>query len=71
MKKLLNRLILFVALSIGTIVGIFKGSEAKQKWVFRIKSRLDEKRIMAEQKKLQKGGAVMLDDIEIAAFHKM
>lgn len=71
MKKLLNRLILFVALSIGTIVGIFKGTEAKQKWVFRIKSRLDEKKLTAQQKKLQKEGAVMLDDIELAAFHRM
>ena len=71
MKKLRNRLILFVALSIGSILGIFKGSEAKQKWVFRIKTRMDEKRLMAEQKKLLKGGAVMLDDIELAAFHKM
>ncbi len=71
MKKLFNRFILFVALSIGTILGIVKGTEAKQKWVFRIKSRLDEKRLVAEQKKLQKGGAVMLDDIELAAFHKL
>ena len=69
MKKLSNRLILFVALSIGTIVGIFKGSEAKQKWNFRIKSRFDEKRHLAELKKIQKDGGVLLDDIEIAAFH--
>ena len=71
MKKIFNRLILFAALSIGTILGILKGSEAKQKWVFRVKSRLDEKRLVAEQKRLQKDGAVMLDDIEIAAYHKM
>ncbi len=42
-------MILLLALSIGTIVGIFRGSEAKQKWVFRIKSRFDEKRQIAEQ----------------------
>lgn len=71
MKKIFNRLILFAALSIGTILGILKGSEAKQKWVFRVKSRLDEKRLVEEQKRLQKDGAVMLDDIEIAAYHKM
>ena len=71
MKKQMNRLILFMALSVGTIVGIFKGSEAKQKWVFRIKSRLEEKRHLAELKKMQKGGGVLLDDIEIAAFHKI
>ena len=69
MKKISNRLILFVALTIGTIVGIFKGSEAKQKWVFRIKSRFEEKRHLAELEKIKKDGGVLLDDIEIASFH--
>jgi hypothetical protein len=69
MKKLSSRLILMMALSVGTIVGIFKGSEARQKWVFRIKSRFEEKRHLAEMKKIQKDGGVLLDDIEIAAFH--
>lgn len=62
-------MILILALSIGSIVGIFCGNEAKQKWVFRIKSRFDEKRQIAEQKKLIRGGGVALDDIELAAFH--
>jgi hypothetical protein len=69
MKKLSNRLILFVALSIASIIGVLKGTEAKQKWVFRIKSRFDEKRHLAELKKIQRDGGVLLDDIEIAAFH--
>jgi hypothetical protein len=62
-------MILLLALSIGSIVGIFRGSEAIQKWVFRIKSRFDEKRQIAEQKRLIRGGGVALDDIELAAFH--
>lgn len=62
-------MILLLAITIGTIVGIFRGSEAKQKWVFRIKSRFEEKRLLAEQKKLVRGGGVALDDIELAAFH--
>lgn len=69
MNTLRNRMILLLAFSIGTVVGIFRGSEAKQKWVFRIKSRFDEKRLLAEQKKLVRGGGVALDDIELAAFH--
>lgn len=69
MNTFRNRLILVLALSIGAIVGIFRGSEAKQKWFFRIKSRFDEKRQSAEQKKLVRGGGVPLDDIELAAFH--
>ena len=69
MKKYTNRLILLLALSIGTLVGMFRGQEAKQKWVFRIKSRFEEKRHMAEQRRQMKEGGVYLDDVELAAFH--
>ena len=62
-------MILLLAVTIGAIVGFFRGNEAKQKWVFRIKSRFDEKRQIAEQKRLMRDGGVALDDIEIAAFH--
>jgi hypothetical protein len=69
MKIFRSRMILLLALTIGTIVGIFRGNEARQKWVFKIKSRFDEKRHLAEQKRLMRDGGVPLDDIEIAAFH--
>jgi hypothetical protein len=69
MKMFRYKMILVLALTIGTIVGIFRGSEAKQKWFFRVKSRFDEKRQLAEQRKLMRDGGVALDDIEIAAFH--
>jgi hypothetical protein len=48
---------------------LFKGNEAKQKWVFKIKSSFDEKKHLAEQRKVIRQGGVALDDIEIAAFH--
>jgi hypothetical protein len=64
-----NRTVLLLALTVGFIVGMFKGTEAKHKMVFRIRSRFDEKRQVAEQKKLIRRGGVALDDIEIAAFH--
>jgi hypothetical protein len=70
MKKMQNRLILFLALTLGSIVGILKGNEAKQKWVFKVKSRYEEKRQLAQQKKMLEDGGVALDDIEIAAFHR-
>jgi len=69
MKMFRIRIVLILAITIGAIVGIFRGNEAKQKWVFRIKSRFDEKRQLAEQKRLMRDGGVALDDIEIAAFH--
>ena len=58
-----------LAITVGTVIGIFKGSEAKQKWVFKIKNRCEEKRQLAEQRKLLRSGGVVLDDIEIAAYH--
>ena len=70
MKQVNNKFVVLLAIVIGTIVGIFKGTEAKQKWVFRIKNRYEEKRQMAEHKKLLRDGGVALDDIEMAAFHK-
>jgi len=56
-------------LTVGTVIGMLKGSEARQKWVFKIKNRCEEKRQIAELKKIQRSGGVALDDIEIAAFH--
>lgn len=70
MKIFRNRVILVLAITIGAIVGFFRGNEAKQKWVFRIKSRFDEKRQIAEQKRVLRDGGVALDDIELAAFHR-
>lgn len=69
MKKYTNRLILLLVLSMGTLVGMFRGQEARQKWVFRIKSRFEEKRHMAEQRRQMKEGGVALDEVELAAFH--
>ncbi|MBO9563373.1 MAG: hypothetical protein J7621_11390 [Niastella sp.] len=69
MSTIRNRTVLLLALTVGSIVGMFKGTEAKQKWVFRIKSRFEEKRHLAEEKKIVRQGGVPLDDIEIAAFH--
>ncbi len=70
MKQSNNRRAMILILTVGTIIGIFKGSEAKQKWVFKIKNRHEEKRQIAEQKKLIRQGRVALDDIEMASFHK-
>jgi len=70
MKQVNNRWIVLLAISIGTIIGIFKGSEAKQKWVFKVRNRYEEKRQLAEEKKLRKEGGVPLDDIELASYHR-
>ncbi len=47
-----------------------RGEEAKQKWVFKIKSKSDNKRLTAEKRQQAKKGGVLLDDIEMASYHK-
>ena len=70
MKITKYKLVVMIAVLVGSIVGLFKGTEAKQKWVYRIKSRFEEKRLMAERKSILQTGGVLLDDIEMASFHK-
>jgi hypothetical protein len=69
MNRIKHKWMIMIAVMVGTIVGLFRGTEAKQKWVYRIKSRYDEKRLMAERKSILQTGGVLLDDIEMAAFH--
>lgn len=70
MKDFNNKWLLAFILITGALIGTFRGAEAKQKWVFKMKNRCEEKRHMAEEKKVLRSGGVALDDIEIAAFHK-
>ncbi len=70
MKDFNNKWILAFILIAGSLIGTFRGSEAKQKFVFKMKNRCEEKRQIAEQKKVLRSGGVALDDIELAAFHK-
>jgi hypothetical protein len=69
MKKYTNKMIIFLAITVGTVIGVFKGEEAKQKWVFKIKTKYDNKRLMAERRSMARKGGVILDDIELASYH--
>jgi hypothetical protein len=69
MKRYRTRLVIFLAFTIGTLIGVFKGEEAKQKWVFKIKSKYDTKRQVAERKMIARKGGVLLDEIEMASYH--
>ena len=69
MKSYRNKIVVLLAVSIGTVIGTFKGEEAKQKWVFKIRSKYDNKRLMAERRSLARKGGVVLDDIELASYH--
>ena len=64
-----NKVVVFLAVSVGGMIGVIKGEEARQKWVFRMKSKYENRRLMAERKSIARKGGVMLDDIELASFH--
>ena len=70
MNQFSNKWVLVLIITVGSVINIFKGSEAHNKWVFKIKNRFEEKRQLAENKKLIRSGGVLLDDIELASFHK-
>ena len=44
-----NKFLLFFVISVGSVIGIVRGEEAKQKWVFKIKSKVDNKKLIAEK----------------------
>ena len=69
MNRYKNKAVIFLAFTVGSLIGIFKGEEAKQKYVFKIRSKYDNKRLVAERKELARKGGVLLDEIEMASFH--
>jgi hypothetical protein len=69
MKRYKNKFVVFLAITIGTLIGMFRGEEAKQKWVFKIRSKYDNKRLMAERKSIARKGGVLLDEVEMSSFH--
>ena len=69
MKGVKQRMVVFLAVTVGGMIGVIKGEEAKQKWVFRLKSKHENRRLIAERKSIARRGGVLLDDIELAAFH--
>jgi len=62
-------MVVFLAVTVGGMIGLVKGEEAKQKYVFRLRSKFENRRLMAERKLIARKGGVLLDDIELAAYH--
>jgi hypothetical protein len=69
MKGVKHKMAVFLAVTIGGMVGLVKGEEAKQKWVFKIRSKYDNRRLVAEKRSIARKGGVLLDDIELASYH--
>jgi hypothetical protein len=70
MKRFQQRAIIMIAVVVGSVIGAVKGQEAKQKWIFKVLSKQDEKLSRAVRKSEARKGKVLLDDIEMAAYHK-
>ncbi len=55
---------------IGSLIGAVKGAEAKQKFMFRVMRKQDERQNRATRRADAREGKVLLDDIEMSAFHE-
>jgi hypothetical protein len=69
MKRFQQKAVVMTVMVVGSLIGAFKGQEAKQKWMFKILSKQDEKQTRAVRKAEIRKGKVLLDDIEMAAYH--
>jgi predicted metal-dependent enzyme (double-stranded beta helix superfamily) len=66
MKQMNHKIILASILAGGLFVGIVKGQEARSRWVTKMKTRREDRKMKLEKNP----GEVTLDDFEIASFHK-
>lgn len=69
MKPLKILLALVFVVLISTLIEFFKGSEAKQKWILKIRNKYDNRRQVTDHKSLEHSGDVVLDEIELASYH--
>ena len=69
MEAIRHRLTIAFLVFTSTMIGLFKGTEAKQKWNFKIKNKFTNRKHAAEQKSIARKGGVLLDDIELSSYH--
>ena len=70
MKGLKNKLATALIWIFAGLLGFFKGINAKQKWVFKRKNKHATRNLVKENKLIALRGGVLLDDIEMEAYHK-
>jgi hypothetical protein len=69
MKGMKLNYVLAVVVVFGTVLWIFKNSETRQKWSFILKEKQNYRKFLAEQRSIARNGGVLLDEIELAAYH--
>jgi len=70
MKGLKHKLAVVLIWIFAGLLGFIKGDEAKQKWVFKIKDKYVNRKQVRENKLIALRGGVLLDEIEMEAYHK-
>jgi hypothetical protein len=66
MKRIIYSLLFSGIMVAGSLIGVVKGPEVRNKWVSKMKFRYEERK---EQKKQVLPGEIMLDEIEEATYH--
>ncbi|ULQ51235.1 hypothetical protein [Flavihumibacter fluvii] len=70
MKRFQQKAVIMIAVVVGSLIGAVKGQEARQRWMFKVLSKQDERLSRAVRKSEARKGKILLDDIEMAAYHK-
>lgn len=70
MKKIRIKLLVLTLTASAFFIGVVKGEEARQKFMFKVKTKYDSRRQKEERKSIVKNGGILLDDIELASYHK-
>lgn len=60
----MNRCFMLVIILTGLFIGMARGQQAKSKFLFRMKSRFEDKKASPRE-----ASGVALDDIEMATYH--
>lgn len=69
MKNFGFRILALLVVLSSTWVFLVRGSEAKQRWVFKMKDRYEARKMLAQKRQVKRRGGVVLDDIEMQAYH--
>ena len=69
MKNFGFRILALLVVCSSTWVFLVRGSEAKQRWVFKMKDRYEARKMLAQKRQVKRRGGVVLDDMEMQAYH--
>jgi hypothetical protein len=67
MKRIIYTLLFSLIMVGGLFIGMIKGQEVRNRWISKMKTRHEEKRLNSLAKTPQ--GEVVLDEIEMATYH--